>query len=141
MKSTNRAARTKDAQAKAAKVAYDVASTAAIKDLIEKSKQQPEPTPVPQPQVKTIAYIFGDGSVVTGTPTTLQLVQDGDNIVAINILKREGDKVSYSPVATFVGLRMQRVEAQPSQPASEAAAAIRTVSAPTTNSKASASAD
>ena len=125
---TNRAARTKVAQDKA-NDAYRAASAAALTRLIEdaKSKQVSQQAPtVPQPLLKSIVYVFGDGSVAGGAPNTLKLVQDGDNIVAINILKQEGDKVTYSPVATFVGMKMEKVVNK----TSEAATATRTVEIP-----------
>ena len=86
-----------------------------------------EANAAPKPNVKSILYVFEDGSIVGGSPTTLQLVQDGDNIQAINVVSREGDKFTYNAVATFIGLKMQKVEA--AKP-SAAQAALQTAQAP-----------
>jgi len=100
---TNRATRTRVAQQST------TPTLAEIKALIEQSKQ-PAPPPKP-PSVVNVVYVFDNGDVTGGTPAMLRLVQNGENLELLNVVKTEGDKMTYHAVSIFKGMRMHKVEA------------------------------
>jgi hypothetical protein len=72
------------------------------------------------PILRTILYVFDNGEIVSGSPTTIQLIQDGDNIQAMNIISRDGDKFTYSPITTFLNVKLEKVEPKSTPPESPA---------------------
>lgn len=76
--------------------------------LGEKTQAPAEPVEgviVPQPVLRTILFIYNDGSIGAGTPQTLQLAQNGNNVELLNRTNNGANSV-----ATFLNAKVERVE-------------------------------
>jgi len=91
----------------------DSAVKTAVELALAKVSAPAPAVPAKIPQLARIVYVFENGNVVLGTPTSLEIVQEGGDIRLINVASKEGDKYTYSDVATFKGCTIVKNDGGP----------------------------